>query len=307
MPKKDTTRLQRKELMNSLCRFILLAPIGPLFSFYFCLPFWDNALLARERPPELGNECPTCTVNLFGVTQAKSNPSSEKAEDVLQKSLLAYGGESKILSLTDGFYEYQVESGETSPSKPITVRTYFKGQGYFRTEASGDNLDAITILNGDQGWVKVGDTSLTISRKEISPMRSGMVVQLRPELLLLSFPKRRFTGQVEEDGHRLNQMEVSGFIEGEYVRGRLSLDAATSLIYKYEYEIERELPKGKGIVKGEERYIRYSEKEGFKYPAEVVSKHAQKTSKLRLLSVSFNSTLSDDLFQNPVPPVLERK
>ena len=104
-----------------------------------------------------------------------------------------------------------------------------------------------------------------------------------------------------------NQMEVSGFIEGEYVRGRLSLDAATNLIYKYEYEIERELPKGKGIVKGEERYLRYAEKEGFKYPAEVVSKQAQKTSRLKLLSVSFNSMLSDDLFQNPVPPVPEKK
>jgi outer membrane lipoprotein-sorting protein len=293
--------------MNSFHRFFLFVLISPFSLFPFLIPVGNDVFLAGERSLKLGNECPTCAVNLFGVTQAKSNPASEKAEEILQKSLLAYGGESKILSLTDGSYEYQVESGGTSPTKPITVRTYFKGQEYFRTEASGDNLDAVTVLNGDQGWVKVGDTSLTISRKEINPMKSGMVVQLRPDILLLSFPKRRFTGQVEEDGRSLNQMEVSGFIEGEYVRGRLSLDAATNLIYKYEYEIERELPKGKGIVKGEERYLRYAEKEGFKYPAEVVSKQAQKTSRLKLLSVSFNSMLSDDLFQNPVPPVPEKK
>ncbi len=293
--------------MNSLNRFFSLALLSPLLiSSFSHIYLWNDFSPERHRPREK-TSCATCAVNLFGESKAKTNVASERAEEILQKSLLAYGGESRILSLKTGSYEYQVESQGTSAGAPIVVKTYFKDEQSFRSEASGDNLNAVTVLNGEQGWVKVGDTSLMLSKKEITPMRSGMVAQLRPDLLLLSFPKRRFTGQIEEDGRHLNQVEVSGFIEGEYVRGRLSMDAETSLLHKYEYEIEREFPKGKGVIKGEERYLSYAEKDGFKYPAEVLSKQAQKTSRLKLLNVFFNPKLSDDLFQNPAPPITEKK
>jgi hypothetical protein len=99
----------------------------------------------------------------------------------------------------------------------------------------------------------------------------------------------------------LDLVEVSGFLAGEYVRGRLSFDSSTHLIYKYEFEIERELPKGKGIVAGEEKYVRYMETEGLKVPAEVASRQGRKTSRLTVSHVSFANVLDPALFQDPGP------
>jgi len=233
--------------------------------------------------------------------ETKLNPATERADKLIKRSLEAYGGESKVLSVKDITYQYRVESMGDPPSKPIGVKTYFKNESFFRSEAKGENLDAVTILNGEKGWVKVGDTTLSLSKKEIDPLRTGMIAQLRPDLLLLSFAKRRYTGRTEEDQQNLDQVEISGFIGGEYVRGRLSFDVNTALIYKYEFEIERDLPKGKGIVKGEEKYLRYGEKNSFKFPLEIVSKQGRKVSKLIIDEVVLDSSLSEALFQEPSP------
>jgi len=234
--------------------------------------------------------------------EAHPNPSVERANSIIQKAILAHGGEGKILSVTSATYEYQVESLGDTPSKPITIKTSFKNDSRFRSEAFGDNLDAITILNGDKGWLKVGDTTLSLGRKEVDPLKTSMITQLRPELLLLVFPKRRYSGRIEESDLSLDQVEISGFIGVEYVRGRFSFDVATSRLYKYEYEIERESAKGKGIVRGEERYLRYGDRDGLKFPEEILSKQVKKTSRLKVLKANFNPPLSEDLFQDPTPP-----
>jgi hypothetical protein len=238
----------------------------------------------------------------FSVQENKINPATERADKLIRKSLEAYGGEIKVLSVKDATYQYRVESVGDPPSKPIGVKTYFKNESFFSSEAKGENLDAITILNGEKGWVKVGDTTLSLPKREIDPLRTGMVAQLRPDLLLLSFAKRRYTGRIEEDQRNLDQVEISGFIGGEYVRGRLSFDVNTALIYKYEFEIERDLPKGRGIVKGEEKYLHYGEKNGFKFPLEIVSKQGRKVSKLTVDEVVLDTNLSEALFQDPSPP-----
>jgi hypothetical protein len=231
--------------------------------------------------------------------QNKSNPSVERANTIINKSLMAYGGEAKILSRKDLTYEYLVETVDGTTSKPITMRTFFKDDSYFRSEVMGDSLSALTILSGDKGWVKVGDTTLSLARKEIDPVKSGMIAQLRPDLLLLIFAKRRYTGSIEENDHNLDQVEISGFVDAEYVRGRLSFDVNTALIYKYEYEIERDLAKGKGIVRGEERYLQYKENDGFKFPVEIISRQGRKASRLSVRRVDFSSVLNERLFQDP--------
>jgi hypothetical protein len=230
---------------------------------------------------------------------APSNPPVEKSAELFRQSAIAYGGESKILSLQDGCYDYQVESVGASGDKPINLKACFKTDTLFRSEAKGDGLEAVTIINGNSGWVKVGNSVLSLPRKEIDPMRIGMVVQMRPDLLLVSFPKHRYTGQAHEDGKTLDFVEVSGFLAGEYVRGRLSFDSTTHLIYRYEYETEKESPKGKGILKGEERYLRYEEKGGLKIPAEILSTQGHKTSRLILNSVQYDPNLDPGLFQDP--------
>jgi len=234
-------------------------------------------------------------------SQQRPSPPVDLAEAVVKKSLMAYGGEAKILSFKDATFHYQVENLEASAAKPVQMKAYFKDASYFRSEASGEGTDAVTILNRDKGWVKVGDTTLSLSQKSVDPLKSAIISQLRPDLLLVSFQKFRYGGKSEEKGRKLDLVEVSGFLSGEYVRGRLSFDSSTHLIYKYEFEIERELPKGKGIVAGEEKYVRYMEIEGLKVPGEVASRQGRKTSRLSITQVSFSDVLDPALFQDPTP------
>jgi hypothetical protein len=233
--------------------------------------------------------------------QQRPSPPDDLAEAVVKKALMAYGGEAKILSFKNATFQYQVEGLDASTAKPVHMKAYFKDARYFRSEASGEGTDAVTILNGDKGWVKVGDTTLSLPQKSVDPLKSAIISQLRPDLLLLSFQKFRYGGKSEEEGRKLDLVEVSGFLAGEYVRGRLSFDSSTHLIYKYEFEIERELPKGKGIVAGEEKYVRYMETEGLKVPAEVASRQGRKTSRLTVSQVSFVNVLDPALFQDPTP------
>jgi hypothetical protein len=234
--------------------------------------------------------------------QRRASPTVDLAEAVVKKALIAYGGEAKILSFKDATFHYQVETLEAPDTKPVQMKAYFKDASYFRSEASGGGTDAVTILNRDKGWVKVGDTTLSLSQKSVDPLKSAIISQLRPDLLLVSFQKFRYGGKSEEEGRKLDLVEVSGFLSGEYVRGRLSFDSSTHLIYKYEFEIERELPKGKGIVAGEEKYVRYMEAEGLKVPAEVASRQGRKTSRLTVGQVNLTSVLDPALFQDPNPP-----
>src|SRR6185295_7512808 len=169
--------------------------------------------------------------------QQRPSPPVDLAEAVVKKALTAYGGEAKILSFRNATFQYQVDSMEAS-AKPLQMKAYFKEADYFRSEASGEGTDAVTILNREKGWVKVGDTTLSLSQKSIDPLKSAIISQLRPDLLLVSFQKFRYGGKSEDEGRKLDLVEVSGLLAGEYVRGRLSFDASTHLIYKYEYEIE---------------------------------------------------------------------
>jgi hypothetical protein len=233
--------------------------------------------------------------------QQRPSPPNDLAESVVKKALMAYGGEAKILSFKNATFQYQVESLEASAAKPVRMKAYFKDASYFRSEASAEGTDAVTILSGDKGWVKVGDTTLSLSQKSVDPLKSAIISQLRPDLLLLSFQKFRYGGKSEDEGRKLDLVEVSGFLSGEYVRGRLSFDSSTHLIYRYEFEIERELPKGKGIVAGEEKYVRYMEAEGLKVPAEVASRQGRKTSRLTVSQVNLVNVLDPALFQDPTP------
>jgi hypothetical protein len=248
------------------------------------------------------------TFSLSSLSQGRpENPAAEIANGLVRKSIDAYGGESKISSLKEATFQYQVETLGDSISQPIHIKTHFKDAAYFRSEVSGVNADAVTILNRDKGWVKVGDTTLALSKKDLDPLKTAMISQLRPDLLLLTLQKFRYLGKTEEEGRTMDQVDVSGFIGGEYVRGRLSFDSKTSLIYKYEFEIERQLPKGKGIVEGEEKYLRYLEVDGLKVPAEINSRQGRKASRIIIKEVNFSTVLNQSLFDDPNPPVAPPK
>ena len=294
LPRPFWTHKLRNGMTQSLALMVVLSVYLNQATSYFAAISSQTPFRPKTAEVRFSNR-------FAAAAQQRPSPPPDLAEAVVNKALTAYGGKAKILSFKNATFEYQVESLEVSPAKPVQMKAYFKEASYFRSEASGEGTDAVTILNRDKGWVKVGDTTLSLSQKSVDPLKSAIISQLRPDLLLVSFQKFRYAGKGEEEGRKLDLVEVSGFLSGEYVRGRLSFDSSTHLIYKYEFEIERELPKGKGIVAGEEKYLRYMETDGLKVPAEVSSRQGRKTSRLTVSRVSFADVLDPALFQDPTP------
>ena len=61
------------------------------------------------------------------------------------------------------------------------------------------------------------------------------------------------------------------------------------------------MAKGKGIVNGEEKYLRYLEIEGLKVPAEITSRQGRKISQIMIKQVNLLTELSQSLFEDPTP------
>ncbi|MFN8007191.1 MAG: hypothetical protein U0V70_09255 [Terriglobia bacterium] len=232
---------------------------------------------------------------------------AERAEGIVRKSLAAYGGESKSLSFQNATLDYQIESMGDSASKPLQVKAYLKGADFFRSDVVGEKSNTITILNHDKGWIKIDDTVLSLSKKNLGPLKVEVISQLRPDLLLLSFQKFRYHGRTEEEGHKLDEVDVSGFLGGEYTRGRLSFDLSTYLVYKYEFESERESASGKGIFHGKSVYLKYDEMEGLRIPVEIVASQGAKVSKITVKQVDLKTVLDPGIFADPLPPSPEQK
>jgi|WetSurMetagenome_2_1015567.scaffolds.fasta_scaffold64610_2 hypothetical protein len=227
------------------------------------------------------------------------NPAVEKAEMILKKSLDAYGGEDAILAIQNASYEYQVQTAEGSEGKPVKTKSMFQGETQFRSEVNQDGQSVITVLNDDKAWTVVAGTLIPVDRRALLALKTSLVIKFRPELLLLSFPKHRFTLRTQEGQRTLDLIDVSGFLEGEYLRGRLSIDAANNLVFRFEYELEREFPQGKGIVRGEEQYLSYQLIEKKQVPLVIVSKQGAQNSQLTVQTARFNTTLDSSLFAMP--------
>ncbi len=224
---------------------------------------------------------------------------------LIEKSLRAYGGSAKILSLSSFVFEYQVQSASQPDSQPLSAKAYFKDTDQFRSEVGDGDFQVVTVLSGNRGWVEVAGTTLPRPIKELSPLRNETLSLLRPDLLLLIFSKYRYSGRIEEEGGLLDQIQVSGFIDGEYIRGRLSISVQTSLIKKYEFEIERATKGGTGVFRGQSLYLKYGEVKGFKFPKEILSRKTGKASQITVTAATLGEPLDEDLFRETVTPSSE--
>jgi hypothetical protein len=293
----DPRGKEQRRRFHSVSRLISTLVAALPLSFPFAPAFFAT-------PPDPGAAKIVAKPQADLVRNPQSPLPVEKAETILKRAVDAHGGEDKILSIHDALYQFRVEPQTDPPSQSVTARSYFKGETRFRSEILGEADQVASVLNGQNGCVIVAGTTLKVPVNEILTMKNSLVIQVRPDLLLFSFPKHRFSIRTEEDGKVLDQIEVSGFLGGEYARGRLSLEASSGLVYKFEYEIEREFSNGKGIVRGEERYLKYETVEGLQVPCEIVSRQGKKVTRLVLEKARFNTALSDDLFQ-VTPPAPE--
>ena len=222
---------------------------------------------------------------------------ANQGQTLVEKSLRAYGGEDRILSLDSLVFEYQVQSRSQSDSKPLFAKVYFDDSGRFRSEVRDGSQKVVTVLSGNSGWVSVAGTLLTRPAKELSPLRNETLSLLRPDLLLLVFSKYQYSARIKEEERSLDQLEVSGFVDGEYIRGRLSINHDSKLIEKYEYEIERTTRSGTGIFRGEARYLEYAEIHGLQSPRKILSRKTGVTSQITVTATAMGEPIDPDLFQ----------
>jgi len=266
----------------------------PLSGFIFLL-----VLMNGSSFPSVRSEAPE--------QRPGKDATAERAEGIVRKSLAAYGGELMSLSFKDTTLEYQVESLGDPSSKPLRVKAYFKDSDFFRSDVIGEKTNTVTILNHDKGWLKIDDTVLSLTKKNLEPLKVEVISQLRPDLLLMAFQKFRYYGRTEEDGHKLDQVDISGFLGGEYTRGRLSFDLSNNLVYKYEFESERESASGKGIFHGESKYVEYRDDEGLKIPVEIISTQGGKVSRIKVSQIDLRTVLDESLFSEPSQPASKAK
>ncbi len=239
---------------------------------------------------------------LLSADDGRAAPAATPGQALVEKSLRAYGGKSRILSLSSFHFEYRVQSTSQPDSRPLSAKVYFDDSDRFRSEVRDGDLTVVTVLSGNRGWVEVTGTRLARPVKEISPLRNETLSLLRPDLLLLIFSRYRYVSRITEEGRSLDQLEVSGFVDGEYIRGRLSINRETRLIEKYEYEIERSTRSGTGIFRGEVRYLKYSEVQGLRSPGKVVSRKTGVTSQLTVTAAALDEPMDPDLFGETEAP-----
>lgn len=232
----------------------------------------------------------------------RTAPAATSGRTLVEKSLRAYGGEARILSLSSFLFEYQVQSTSQPDSEPLSAKVYFDDSDRFRSEVREGDLTVVTVLSGNRGWVEVAGTRLDRPVKEMSPLRNETLSLLRPDLLLLIFSRYRYVSRITEEGRSLDRLEVSGFVDGEYIRGRLSIDLDTRLIEKYEYEIERATGSGTGIFRGEARYLEYAEIHGLQSPGKVLSRKTGVTSQITVTGASLGQPIDPNLFREKETP-----
>lgn len=264
---------------------------------------------ARRLPP------PLLLIGLIVVATSPLQPKALSADDgdrtapavspgqaLVERSLRAYGGEARILSLDSFVFAYRIESPSQPGSKPLSAKVYFNDSDQFRSEVQDGDLKVVTVLSENRGWVEVAGTLLSRPVKQLSPLRNETLSLLRPDLLLLIFSRYRYSTRITEEGQSLEQLEVTGLVDGEYIRGRLSINLDTGLIEKYQYETERATASGAGIFRGEVRYLDYAEIHGLQSPRKVLSRKAGVTSQITVTGASLGKPIDPDLFREKRSP-----
>ena len=229
-------------------------------------------------------------------------PAVSRGQALVERSLRAYGGEARILSLSSFVFAYRIQSPSRPDSKPLSAKVYFNDSDQFRSEVQDGDLKVVTVLSGNRGWVEVAGTTLARPVKQLSPLRNETLSLLRPDLLLLIFSRYRYSTRITEEGHPLEQLEVTGLVDGEYIRGRLSINLDTGLIERYQYETERATRSGAGIFRGEVRYLEYAEIHGLQSPRKVLSRKTGVTSQITVTGASLGKPIDPDLFREKKSP-----
>jgi outer membrane lipoprotein-sorting protein len=230
------------------------------------------------------------------VKSGENDPARfEEAKKWIARSLAAYGGTSRLAALTD--LTFGSESAGASPS--VKFKVYFKGSDKFRSEVSGSNFFAITIVNGPSAWLKSDQVLTELTASDTEPLMISTQLQSQPYVIFDLLTKFWAEGERTVDGVRYAVIGTSGFLAKNFARGEIFLDPQTFLIRRFEYEEEVEGKQGRGVKKYELRYDDYHTTDGISWPSRVVSVQSGAVSTLSLSDFKVNSGVPDSFFEKP--------
>ena len=226
----------------------------------------------------------------------------EEARRWISRSIAAYGGENRLLAITDVSFS----SHSTGPSgAPIQFKVYFKGGDKFRSEVTGSGegagikFFAMTIANGPSAWLKTDESVIDLVAGDVESLKVSTLIQSQPYALFDRLTKFWALGDRTVDGVTYQMVGVSGFLANHYTRGEISLDPQSFLIRRFEYEEEVETKEGKGVRKNDLRYEGYQPFEGIMLPTRVVSQTGEAKSSTTFSDFKINSGVPDGYFDKP--------
>lgn len=220
----------------------------------------------------------------------------EEARREIARSIAAYGGETRLLSITDLSFSSQ-STGQTGP--PVQFKVYFKDADKFRSEVTGSNFFAMTIANGPSAWLKTDQSVIDLVAGDVESLKVSTLVQSQPYALFDRLTKFWALGDRTVDGVTYQMVGVSGFLANHYTRGEISLDSQNFLVRRFEYEEEVETQGGKGIRKNDLRYDGYQTFDGILLPTRVVSQMGEAKSVVAFSDFKINSGIPGSYFDKP--------
>lgn len=210
----------------------------------------------------------TCFVVANDATVAKA----VEPIDVLDKAITAHGGQEKLATSTS-----QKMTGKGTIVGPngeqygFSATYYFDTPNRFRADyqmAIGDtSLPVVQILDGDQGWMKVGDQTAELTKDQMESFRASLQAHAALRLVPL-LDKKKFSlslvGEIEEDGETLIGITATN---KDALDASIYFDAKTYLIAKQEY-VSKNFYTGKQALT-EMRASHYKKTQGVMLPMQV--------------------------------------
>ncbi|MBZ5538001.1 MAG: outer membrane lipoprotein-sorting protein [Acidobacteriia bacterium] len=220
----------------------------------------------------------------------------EEAKKWIARSVSAYGGEERLAGITD--LSFASESAGPQ-GHPVKFKVYYKGTDRFRSEVSGSDFFAMTIVNGPSAWLKSEQTLIELTASDTEPLKISTQLQSQPYDIFDRLTKFWAEGERSIEGVRYLVIGTSGFLGKNFARGEISLDSQTFLVRRFEYEEEVETKQGRGVNKFDMRYEDYRAFGGIQFPTRVRSNQPGAASTITFSDFKVNPGVPDSFFEKP--------
>jgi len=196
----------------------------------------------------------------------------DEARVVVEKAIKATGGEQALAKFADTQWKSRGKLILGGQENPFTIDGLSQGldklQAKFAGEFGGSKIQGQTVLNGDQGWQKFGDTVRKLDATGLANEKRNNYLQIAPRTLLPLLGKEfTLTTAPDQtiDGKAVTVLQAKGPDGKEFT---LSFDQGTGLLRRLEAEV---------VGLGEEEYFQetsfadYKELSGIQVATKVTS------------------------------------